>query len=315
MTPKQANQKVSTPPTPNPPRLAPHSPRLSPRWLCFSLLSGYGFAEYLDAHTAQSAIRNLNNYDLNGRSLRVDLADDDKSGGGGGQRRAPAAAPLSNASTTAASRFTLGSQQPTEQPTALPFTPATVLSLLSTLSQSQRVDLLLEMKRLSASNPEACRLLLMENPALAHLLLQCQLQFGLVKPEEIDTLVRGGTASPEPAQSAQPPPVPQPAAPSMSLPPLPPPQPQPLPPAMPGYGASPPAAYYPQPVASMPLPPPPAAAYPSADDILSRLPPLPPQQREILMELLRLTPDELRGLPMEAQQQVKDILQKMGIGR
>ena len=39
---------------------------------------GYGFAEYLDPHTAASAIRNLNNHDLNGRSLRVDSADDDK---------------------------------------------------------------------------------------------------------------------------------------------------------------------------------------------------------------------------------------------
>ena len=276
--------------------------------------AGYGFAEYTDAHTAQSAIRNLNNYDLNGRSLRVDLADDDKSGGGGGARRAPAAAPLSNAQS-AHSRFTLGAQQPPEQPTSLPFTHATVLSILSTLSSSQRVDLLLEMKRLSASNPEACRLLLMENPALTHLLLQCQLAFGLVKPEEIEALVRGGTGSPEPAtaapHSASLPPI----AASMPLPPSLP-QSQLPPPGMPAYGASPPTAYYPQPVANMPLPrPPPAAAYPSADDILSRLPPLPPQQREILVELLRLTPDELRGLPMEAQQQVKDILQKMGIGR
>ena len=272
----------------------------------------------MDAHTAQSAIRNLNNYDLNGRSLRVDLADDDKTGGGGA-RRAPAAAPLSNASS-APSRFTLGAQQQTEQQTSLPFTPATVLSILATLSSSQRVDLLLEMKRLSASNPEACRLLLMENPALAHLMLQCQLAFGLVKPEEIEALVRGGAGSPEPPAAAASalPTVHQSTAPSMPLPPPPPPQPQLPPPGMPGYGAPPPGAYYPQPVPTMPLPPPPppaAAAYPSADDILSRLPPLPPQQREILVELLRLTPDELRGLPMEAQQQVKDILQKMGIGR
>ena len=173
------------------------------------------------------------------------------------------------------------------------------------------------MKRLSASNPEACRLLLMENPALAHLLLQCQLAFGLVKPEEIESLVRGGTGAPAPAAAGglPQPGLPQPMATSMPLPPPPPPQPQPL--GMPGYGAPPAPGYYPPPVASMPLPPPPppAAAYPSADDILSRLPPLPPQQREILVELLRLTPDELRGLPMEAQQQVKDILQKMGIGR
>jgi cleavage stimulation factor subunit 2 len=39
---------------------------------------GYGFCEYRDAETAMSAIRNLNNFDMNGRSLRVDYADNEK---------------------------------------------------------------------------------------------------------------------------------------------------------------------------------------------------------------------------------------------
>lgn len=39
---------------------------------------GYGFCEYRDAETAMSAIRNLNNSDMNGRSLRVDYADNEK---------------------------------------------------------------------------------------------------------------------------------------------------------------------------------------------------------------------------------------------
>lgn len=36
---------------------------------------GYGFCEYPDRETANSAVRNLNNFDLNGRLLRVDFAD------------------------------------------------------------------------------------------------------------------------------------------------------------------------------------------------------------------------------------------------
>ncbi|CAH1798142.1 unnamed protein product, partial [Owenia fusiformis] len=32
---------------------------------------GYGFCEYEDVETAQSAMRNLNNFDLSGRPLRV----------------------------------------------------------------------------------------------------------------------------------------------------------------------------------------------------------------------------------------------------
>uniref|UniRef100_A0A0M3IDL6 RRM domain-containing protein n=1 Tax=Ascaris lumbricoides TaxID=6252 RepID=A0A0M3IDL6_ASCLU len=35
---------------------------------------GYGFCEYNDPQTAESAIRNLNGYELNGRQLRVDSA-------------------------------------------------------------------------------------------------------------------------------------------------------------------------------------------------------------------------------------------------
>ena len=35
---------------------------------------GYGFCEYQDVETAQSALRNLNNYDFNGRPLRVGVA-------------------------------------------------------------------------------------------------------------------------------------------------------------------------------------------------------------------------------------------------
>ncbi|RUS35287.1 hypothetical protein BC938DRAFT_473159 [Jimgerdemannia flammicorona] len=38
---------------------------------------GYGFCEYHDAETAASAVRNLNNYDVGGRQLRVDYAEAD----------------------------------------------------------------------------------------------------------------------------------------------------------------------------------------------------------------------------------------------
>ena len=40
---------------------------------------GYGFCEYRDAETANSAMRNLNNREMNGRFLRVDFADNERS--------------------------------------------------------------------------------------------------------------------------------------------------------------------------------------------------------------------------------------------
>lgn len=36
---------------------------------------GYGFCEYSDPETAMSALRNLNGVDVNGRPVRVDIAD------------------------------------------------------------------------------------------------------------------------------------------------------------------------------------------------------------------------------------------------
>ena len=40
---------------------------------------GYGFCEYRDKETAQSAMRNLNNYEMGGRNLRVDIAGTERS--------------------------------------------------------------------------------------------------------------------------------------------------------------------------------------------------------------------------------------------
>eukprot|EP00118_Oscarella_pearsei_P013907 m.115557 g.115557 ORF g.115557 m.115557 type:complete len:92 (+) comp37545_c0_seq12:48-323(+) len=42
---------------------------------------GYGFCEYDDPETAASAIRDINGYPLNGRTLRVDGAASERGGG------------------------------------------------------------------------------------------------------------------------------------------------------------------------------------------------------------------------------------------
>ena len=57
---------------------------------------GYGFCEYQDPETAQSAIRNLNNYDLDGRTLRVTSAEKDANQQG--QPTGPSGSALSSSS-------------------------------------------------------------------------------------------------------------------------------------------------------------------------------------------------------------------------
>jgi RNA recognition motif-containing protein len=47
-------------------------------------LKGFGFCEFNDKATAESAKRNLNGRDYNGRALRVDFAEDAVAGGGAG---------------------------------------------------------------------------------------------------------------------------------------------------------------------------------------------------------------------------------------
>ena len=196
-----------------------------------------------------------------------------------------AAAPSDSSSSRA--RFSLGSAQ--SPYTALPLTPDAISSVVQSLSKQQRLDLLIETKRLALANPEAAQQLLVDHPPLAHLLLQCQLLYGLVTPDEIHALtLHPPTQHMPPPTTAPPTPMPATLQPYAAQAPPPPPHP---------YGVL------------------PAAGMPSPEEILARLPPLPPQQREIVVELLKLTPEELRGLPAEAQQQVKDILQRIGIGR
>jgi len=48
---------------------------------------GYGFCEFRDEETALSARRNLQGYEINGRQLRVDFAENEKGGGGGDRNR------------------------------------------------------------------------------------------------------------------------------------------------------------------------------------------------------------------------------------
>jgi len=50
---------------------------------------GFGFCEFFDVATAESAHRNLNGHEIGGRSIRIDYAEDwqtKREGGGRGER-------------------------------------------------------------------------------------------------------------------------------------------------------------------------------------------------------------------------------------
>lgn len=293
---------------------------------------GYGFAEYGDPATAASAIRNLNNTDLNGRSLRVDTADDEKSQQDGrpnqrndqrnDQRPRSTNQPFtpSTMSTMSTSRFSLGSQAPSSS-MPLSFTADSLHTLAQSLTRQQRADMLLEMKKLILTNPEGAKQLLIENPHLTHLLLQCQVGFGLVRAQDIEALQRNaGLSAPSATPQSQQPIIqsnnqpinqPMPQQPQQYIPP--PQQYQQMPNPM--HPMQPPAHYMQQ--QQQPHAPPPQQSFmmgmASPEELLARIAPLPPREREIVQELLKLTPDELKQLPQEAQNQVFTILQSIGI--
>ncbi|KAG2449127.1 hypothetical protein HYH02_005875 [Chlamydomonas schloesseri] len=200
---------------------------------------GYGFCEYHDVGTAQSAVRNLNKFEVNGRMLRVDFAeehsadgrgkrDKDMRGGGRGagpsDSLAPAAPPgtrpigrdAANAAATQANSL-LGNA---------PYTgPAQdkISTVIAGMTPLQLYEILSQMRTLAQQNSATARSILVSNPQLTKALFQAQVLLGMVKGSAPASTL---PAMPPPQQPQQPPPVapppppPQPVAPPpMSLPP------------------------------------------------------------------------------------------------
>ncbi|CAD5178563.1 unnamed protein product [Musa acuminata subsp. malaccensis] len=171
---------------------------------------GYGFCEYKDEETALSARRNLQGYEINGRQLRVDFAENDKNSdrnreqGHGGPGLAPSAdvqkqfsgAPVLGDSTlhqpvglplaaTAASVMAgaLGGAQISNAQSVLPGQSGTgsdpLTHYLSRISRHQLHEILSEMKALATQNKALARQLMQASPQLAKALFQVQIMVGM----------------------------------------------------------------------------------------------------------------------------------------
>lgn len=126
---------------------------------------GYGFCEYRDQETALSAMRNLNGYEIGGRSLRVDNACTEKS------------------------RMEMQNllQQPTvENPYGDPIqadkAPEAISKAVASLPPEQMFELMKQMKQCVQNNPAQARTMLLQNPQLAYALLQAQVVMRIVDP-------------------------------------------------------------------------------------------------------------------------------------
>ncbi|KAK4498346.1 hypothetical protein PRZ48_011004 [Zasmidium cellare] len=266
---------------------------------------GFGFLEYSDTDSAATAVRNLNEFELNGRTLRVDYSNDNRSTANANNQqnqqqdsnRAPPPA-----------HFNMGGAPPPGRPdpSALPPMPPGVElppgvtafdQISNTLKQVQTpqlLDFISQLKNMCTNNPQQATALLQSQPQLGYAVFQAMILLNLVDTNIIAQLV--ATAGPQrPAQA----PPPQHQPPPMHYPPHQPPQPQ--------YGQYPPG--YPQQYAPTPpqqpaYQPPPQQAPP---------PQLPDEQQRALEAVKLMTRDQIMAMEPTVRDQLIQLRRQWGM--
>ncbi|KAL1123106.1 hypothetical protein AAG570_002194, partial [Ranatra chinensis] len=144
---------------------------------------GYGFCEYKDQETALSAMRNLNGYEIGGRSLRVDNACTEKSRLE--MQSLLAGPPIDN---------TYG------EPVDADKAPEEISKAVASLPPEQMFELMKQMKLCIQNNPAEGKQMLLQNPQLAYALLQAQVVMRIVDPQIAVTMLHKANPSVAPLQ-------------------------------------------------------------------------------------------------------------------
>lgn len=280
---------------------------------------GYGFATFADADAAASAVRNLNNYELMGRQIKVDWSKDNGAGDNAppdhAQDHTQNAYPPMNMNGHPPAQA-----QPVQQPGALgPLPPGVDLPpnltcadaisrTLSTLPPPQLLDILSQMKGLVMTDPAKATELLRQAPQLAYAIFQSLLLLHLVDGSVLGSLIENSAA---PAPVAQPPPVQQPpqhvAPPPMSYPGYPPQVPTPQPHMQQPYAQPPSVQPQQNPYGHPPQPPNPYAQPPQAQAQPQAQPAM--DQSAMYAQVMALKPEQIAQLAPEQQQQILQLRQ------
>ncbi|KAH8101744.1 hypothetical protein BXZ70DRAFT_906328 [Cristinia sonorae] len=314
---------------------------------------GYGFCEFADHDTAQSAVRNLNGQEIGGRPLRIDLADSDpflegkttirgelvdagetrsqwrererdfgggRGGGGGGGGGAR------HTSTKGDPNAFLA-----KVPRGVPVPPGstsldTISTVLAREDPPKILEVLAQMKAFVITHPELAKALLVAHPQLGYALFQALLLNKIVDPTVLNRMLAAtaSTSAPPVASviSSQPP-YPQPVH-------HPPPDPRfHPPPASTSYAPPPPNPHMPPPAQLPPYygRPPPGPPVLQQQNVP---PPQPPQpaattqapantagygaaQRDMLAQVLALTPEQINSLPPMERDQIIQLRKSLGM--
>ncbi|KAH8676524.1 hinge domain of cleavage stimulation factor subunit 2-domain-containing protein [Tricladium varicosporioides] len=272
---------------------------------------GFGFAEYPDSDSASSAVRNLNDFEIMNRKLRVDFSND--TGGDDDNNAAPTAYPH-----PATSNGISAPQPPTmANNSSLPplplgvdlppglTCPDAISRTLNTLPPSQLLDVLSQMKTLAATDPAKATELLHQAPQLSYAIFQALLLMGLVSTESLQSVVQ--SAAPEaPPAAVAPPPVQTPyQPPGGAYPPgFPPP-----PPHMSGQLGM---QMGTPPVQNHVYPPPPAPVQARPPPVQQQAAPPAPDTDALLQQVLSLPQEVIDSLPPDERAQLMAIRASAG---
>ncbi|KAJ5103152.1 hypothetical protein N7532_003681 [Penicillium argentinense] len=238
---------------------------------------GYGFADFADADAAASAVRNLNDYEIMGRKIRVDWPHNNE------KDSVPTDYPQESQPIT---------QDPSQQMQQIPGSaplpplppgaeipphldcPNAISHTLAALPPNQLLDVLTEFKNLAVNDPIRATELLRQAPQLAYAIFQALLLMNLVEYQLLGSIVEQATqVAPAPQAAAYPPYA-----------------------GVPGQTGTPP-------VAGGPFAPPPAQ--PAATQAPN------PQRDELLQQVLNMPQSMVDALPPTERQQIMILRQQM----
>ncbi|KAL1976358.1 hypothetical protein VTN31DRAFT_2640 [Thermomyces dupontii] len=152
---------------------------------------GYGFADFADADAAASAVRNLNDYEIMGRRIRVDWPHNSEK-----------ELPPEDVSSQAQQDSQQQQQQSSSTLPPLPpgvelpphlDCPNAISQTLAQLPPNQLLDVLTQMKALAMTDPARATELLRQAPQLAYAIFQALLLMNLVDYNTLGSVVEQTT--------------------------------------------------------------------------------------------------------------------------
>ncbi|KIX05810.1 uncharacterized protein Z518_03782 [Rhinocladiella mackenziei CBS 650.93] len=168
---------------------------------------GFGFADFQDTDSAANAVRNLNDFEIDGRKIRVDWPHNNEKDSvptNYDQTAAPTGDGLQSTGASALPPLPSG----VDLPPNLRCTDA-ISQTLSTIPPPQLLDVLTQMKALAISDPARATSLLKTAPQLSFAIFQALILMNLVDPKVLAQVVEQAARPPQPANVPPPQPTPQ----------------------------------------------------------------------------------------------------------